>query len=137
MGNWWDFFKPELSSEYPSVDGPLTLHSYLGGLEQSYENFVAKETKRIKGSTAAAKTNGVSTSTSTTPAAAATNGHAEGPAVSLKDFDYIGFHGPYGKMVQKGTARLVSVGEKACVRLGEGREFAARPRSASARKPLD
>merc|ERR1712093_206911 len=91
MGNWWDFFKPELSSEYPSVDGPLTLHSYLGGLEQSYENFVVKETKRIRGG---AKTNGQA------------NGLAEGPAVSLKDFDYIGFHGPFGKMVQKGTARL-------------------------------
>lgn len=92
QGNWWDFFKPELASEYPSVDGPLTLHSYIGGLEQSYENYVAKETRRIKG---AAKANGA-------------NGHAEDqPLVSMKSFDYVGFHGPYGKLVQKGTARLM------------------------------
>lgn len=93
QGNWWDFFKPELASEYPSVDGPLTLHSYIGGLEQSYESYVAKETKRVK--SAAKSVNG-------------TNGHAEGEAlVSTKSFDYIGFHGPYGKLVQKGTARLL------------------------------
>lgn len=94
MGNWWDFFKPELSSEYPSVDGPLTLHSYIGGLEQSYENFCQKEQKRI--ANAAAKTNGAN----------GANGH-KADKVSLKDFDYVAFHGPYGKLVQKGYARLV------------------------------
>ena len=95
QGNWWDFFKPELASEYPSVDGPLTLHSYIGGLEQSYESFVQKEGKRIAKTTASA--------------GAKTNGHAEkSEKVTLKDFDYVAFHGPYGKLVQKGTARLVS-----------------------------
>jgi len=107
MGNWWDFFKPELASEYPSVDGPLTLHSYIGGLEQSYENFISKEAKRIKGRSVKA-VNGMNGhfTNGTNGHANGVNGHAENPSVSLKDFDFIGFHGPYGKMVQKGTARL-------------------------------
>ena len=29
MINAWDFYKPDLSSEYPQVDGPLTLYTYL------------------------------------------------------------------------------------------------------------
>lgn len=106
MGNWWDFFKPELSSEYPSVDGPLTLHSYIGGLEQSYENFMAKEARRATKSKRVS--NGHPNGTSTN---GDSNGHAasnEEPAQNVKDFDYICFHGPYGKLVQKGTARLVS-----------------------------
>lgn len=99
MGNWWDFFKPELSSEYPSVDGPLTLHSYIGGLEQSYENYIAKEAKK-----AAASSKRLSNGHPNGEA----NGHATSEhAKNVKDFDYICFHGPYGKLVQKGTARLV------------------------------
>ena len=44
------------------------------------------------------------------------NGHANGPAnvatdpkaaISLADFDYPIFHSPYGKLVQKGHARLL------------------------------
>lgn len=108
MGNWWDFFKPELASEYPSVDGPLTLHSYIGGLEQSYESFCTKEGRRLaKANGSTTKANGINGH-----ANGETNGHLEAQAsgsdVSIKDFDYVGFHGPYGKLVQKGTARLVS-----------------------------
>ena len=103
MGNWWDFFKPDLASEYPSVDGPLTLHSYIGGLEQSYENYIAKESKKAAAKSSKKEVNG--------HAANGTNGHSETPefAQGVKDFDYICFHGPYGKLVQKGTARLVSL----------------------------
>lgn len=102
MGNWWDFFKPDLASEYPSVDGPLTLHSYIGGLEQSYENYIAKEAK--KAAKSSGKINGHANGNGEA------NGHSTTPEhpQSVKDFDYICFHGPYGKLVQKGTARLVS-----------------------------
>jgi hydroxymethylglutaryl-CoA synthase len=112
MGNWWDFFKPELASEYPSVDGPLTLHSYIGGLEQSYENYIAKEKRREAKSSSSTKsvTNGNGAAHSN----GSINGHAEEEtyATNVKDFDYICFHGPYGKLVQKGTARLVSSGRR-------------------------
>lgn len=110
MGNWWDFFKPELASEYPSVDGPLTLHSYIGGLEQSYENYLAKEKRRASKAATSSKplTNGNGHGHVNGNGAA--NGHAETSSTVSKvtDLDYICFHGPYGKLVQKGTARLVS-----------------------------
>lgn len=83
MANVYDFYKPNLSSEYPAVDGPLTQTCYPNALEQSYDAFRAKEAKRL--------------------------GDKQGDkkAVTLNDFDYACFHSPYGKLVQKGYARLV------------------------------
>jgi hydroxymethylglutaryl-CoA synthase len=84
MANVYDFYKPNLSSEYPAVDGPLTQTCYPNALERSYDAFRTKEAKRL--------------------------GDAKGDkkAVTLSDFDYACFHSPYGKLVQKGYARLVS-----------------------------
>ncbi|GAA6007870.1 hypothetical protein JCM10207_004907 [Rhodosporidiobolus poonsookiae] len=82
MANVYDFYKPHLSSEYPEVDGPLTQTCYPNALEMSYDHFRAKESKRL--------------------------GNAKGDKkdVSIQDFDYFCFHSPYGKLVQKGFARL-------------------------------
>lgn len=80
----YDFYKPRLSSEYPEVDGPLTQTCYPGSLERTYDAFRVKESKR-KG------------------------GKGDKSDVSLEDFDYVVFHSPYGKLVQKGFARLVSL----------------------------
>ncbi|KAH8926224.1 hydroxymethylglutaryl-CoA synthase [Atractiella rhizophila] len=78
IANVWDFYKPALASEYPEVDGPLSLSAYTGALDQAYQTYKAKVQKR------------------------------EGRAVSVKDsFDYVCFHSPYGKMVQKGFARMI------------------------------
>ncbi|ORY92633.1 hydroxymethylglutaryl-CoA synthase [Leucosporidium creatinivorum] len=82
MANVYDFYKPRLSSEYPEVDGPLTQTCYPGALERSYDAFRVKESKR-KG------------------------GKGDMADVSLEDFDYVVFHSPYGKLVQKGFARLL------------------------------
>ncbi|GAA5903740.1 hypothetical protein JCM6882_003401 [Rhodosporidiobolus microsporus] len=83
MANVYDFYKPHLSSEYPEVDGPLTQTCYPSALENSYDAFRRKESRRL--------------------------GNAKGDmdAVSVEDFDYFCFHSPYGKLVQKGFARLV------------------------------
>ncbi|KAH7105746.1 hydroxymethylglutaryl-CoA synthase [Auriculariales sp. MPI-PUGE-AT-0066] len=105
MANVYDFYKPDLSSEYPTVDGPLTVTTYLDALDATYTAYRNKLAKYLK------------------PAAAATNGHINGtnghsngngvapsskaPQVSLEDFAYHIFHTPYGKQVQKGHARLV------------------------------
>ncbi|KDE07083.1 hydroxymethylglutaryl-CoA synthase [Microbotryum lychnidis-dioicae p1A1 Lamole] len=82
MANVYDFYKPHLSSEYPEVDGPLTQTSYPGALEKSYDHWRQKEAQRLgkKGDMSAA---------------------------SVEDFDYLAFHSPYGKLVQKGFARLM------------------------------
>ncbi|GAA5918157.1 hypothetical protein JCM5296_003978 [Sporobolomyces johnsonii] len=80
MANVYDFYKPHLSSEYPEVDGPLTQTCYPSALEQSYDHFRAKEARRIG---------------------------KDVKDVSLDAFDYVCFHSPYGKLVQKGFARLM------------------------------
>lgn len=82
MAHVYDFYKPRLSSEYPEVDGPLTQTSYPGALEKCYDHFRIKESKR-KG------------------------GKGDLKDVTVDDFDYFAFHSPYGKLVQKGYARLV------------------------------
>ncbi|KAI0629323.1 hydroxymethylglutaryl-CoA synthase [Trametes polyzona] len=83
MVNTYDFYKPKLDSEYPEVDGPLSISAYISAIDASYAAFRAKhaKAKKLAGQT--------------------------GPAFSLEDVDYPVFHSPYGKMVQKAHARLV------------------------------
>lgn len=84
MSNAYDFYKPSLSSEYPLVDGPGSITTYLQALDHCYERF---RTKSV-GTSAS-----VPSSSQILP--------------SLDDFDYHIFHSPYGKLVQKGYARLL------------------------------
>ncbi|EIW58587.1 hydroxymethylglutaryl-CoA synthase [Trametes versicolor FP-101664 SS1] len=84
MVNTYDFYKPKLDSEYPEVDGPLSISAYISAIDASYAAFRAKHAKAKK-----------------------LSGHAAGPAFSLADVDFPLFHSPYGKMVQKAHARLV------------------------------
>lgn len=108
MANTYDFYKPKLDSEYPEVDGPLSITTYLSALDASYSRFREKHAKAQKaraGITSHIK---------------GTNGHANGEAhaapaktvdpkaaFSLDNVDYPVFHSPYGKLVQKGHARLL------------------------------
>ena len=103
MANTYDFYKPKLDSEYPEVDGPLSITTYLSALDASYSRFREKTAKVQKAS----------------PTPAVSNGHANGEssettktvdpksAFSLANVDYPAFHSPYGKLVQKGHARLL------------------------------
>lgn len=84
MSNVYDFYKPRLSSEYPEVDGPLTQICYPKALEASYDHFRQKEARRLAGGKG-----------------------GEMKDVTLADFHHIVFHSPYGKLVQKGFARMV------------------------------
>lgn len=94
MANNWDFYKPDLNSEYPTVDGPETIQTYLGALDRAYDAYRAKAAKAKAGKLSAA--NGVNGSAASGPAGA-----------KVEDFDYTIFHSPYGKLVQKGFGRLV------------------------------
>ncbi|GAA6064704.1 hypothetical protein JCM10212_000121 [Sporobolomyces blumeae] len=80
MANVYDFYKPHLSSEYPEVDGPLTQTCYPSALEHSWDHFRAKEARRIG---------------------------KDVKDVNVDTFDFFAFHSPYGKLVQKGFARLM------------------------------
>ena len=83
MANTYDFYKPKLDSEYPEVDGPVSITAYISAIDASYKAFRTKHTKAKKAQ------------------------NIPGPAFSLEDVDYPVFHSPYGKMVQKAHARLV------------------------------
>lgn len=89
MANTYDFYKPKLESEYPEVDGPLSITAYVSAIDAAYTAYRRKHAK-------AKKTAGLNGDAATSLA-----------AFSLDDVDYPVFHSPYGKMVQKAHARLV------------------------------
>ena len=87
MANTYDFYKPQLSSEYPEVDGPVSVVTYIAALDAAYSRFrekVAKANKRQQ----------------------ANGEKLDKPAFSIDDVDYALFHSPYGKQAVKGFARV-------------------------------
>ncbi|XP_065367834.1 hydroxymethylglutaryl-CoA synthase 1 [Calliphora vicina] len=79
MEHAYDFYKPDLSSEYPTVDGKLSIQCYLSALDTCYQLYRKKFDKL--------------------------NPSAE--SQGLDNFDAIIFHTPFCKLVQKSVARLV------------------------------
>ncbi|KAJ2718477.1 3-hydroxy-3-methylglutaryl coenzyme A synthase [Coemansia sp. Benny D115] len=77
MEHIYDFYKPDLSSEFPTVDGPLSVTSYVRAVDNAYLAYLEK-LEKVEGIQNA----------------------------SLSDVDYIVFHSPYTKQVAKGFARL-------------------------------
>lgn len=80
----YDFYKPDLASEYPVVDGKLTLASYIGALDECYKGYCRKSEKQLQ-----MKEN----------------------SFGLSNLDYVLFHCPYCKLVQKSLARLLLIDE--------------------------
>ncbi|XP_033247651.1 hydroxymethylglutaryl-CoA synthase 1 [Drosophila miranda] len=80
MEHAYDFYKPDLSSEYPTVDGKLSIQCYLSALDTCYRLYRQKFEKQQ------AKT--------------------QGGKVGLDNFDAILFHTPFCKLVQKSVGRL-------------------------------
>ncbi|XP_077235043.1 hydroxymethylglutaryl-CoA synthase-like [Tasmannia lanceolata] len=76
MAHVYDFYKPNLASEYPVVDGKLSQTCYLMALDSCYMRFCTKFEK------------------------------LEGKQFSISDAEYFVFHSPYNKLVQKSFARL-------------------------------
>ncbi|WWC60710.1 hydroxymethylglutaryl-CoA synthase [Kwoniella dejecticola CBS 10117] len=123
IANTWDFYKPDLSAEYPTVDGPWTIAAYLGALDAAYSTYIEKAKKSraraakrltlasvsaaVSDLAGAAKTfvNGIN---GDAPNGNGTNGHAEAAEEDegISQFDYVCLHSPYGKLVQKGHARM-------------------------------
>lgn len=76
MEHAYDFYKPDLSSEYPVVDGKLSIQCYLGSLDKCYQLFADKASK------------------------------ADSSKFSMQVGDYFLFHSPFTKLVAKSFARL-------------------------------
>jgi hydroxymethylglutaryl-CoA synthase len=85
----YDFYKPDLTSEYPIVDGHFSIKCYSEAVDACYKAYNARE------KTLSTKANGN-----------ATNGHVE-PETPLDRFDYMCFHSPTCKLVAKSYARLL------------------------------
>lgn len=106
MQHAYDFYKPDLTSEYPYVDGHYSVNCYTKALDAAYRAYNKREALLTNKSTA----NGHGTNGHTT------NGHTNGNSVheltgpaktALDRFDYMTFHAPTCKLVQKSYARLL------------------------------
>ena len=75
MEHVYDFYKPDLSSEFPVVDGKLSILCYLRALDRCYQQYAGRASSGDK-------------------------------PFSLADTDYVLFHSPFTKLVQKSLARL-------------------------------
>ncbi|KAG3281176.1 3-hydroxy-3-methylglutaryl-CoA synthase 2, transcript variant X2 [Ictidomys tridecemlineatus] len=82
MENAYDFYKPNLASEYPMVDGKLSIQCYLRALDRCYTSYRQKIQKQWK------------------------QAGIDRP-FTLDDLQYMIFHTPFCKMVQKSLARLM------------------------------
>ena len=80
MKNAYDFYKPDFNSEYPKVQGTLSVSCYMEAVYNSYSIFRKKF----------AHVNGLRDSD-----------------VSVNVFDGLVFHAPYCKIVSKALARIV------------------------------
>ncbi|CAD5123315.1 DgyrCDS11673 [Dimorphilus gyrociliatus] len=74
----YDFYKPNMESEYPIVDGKLTIECYLSALDKCYSKYKQKFSQVYPNSN----------------------------EFSITDSDAFIFHTPYCKIVQKSLARL-------------------------------
>ncbi|CAL5872537.1 uncharacterized protein PFLUO_LOCUS6801 [Penicillium psychrofluorescens] len=88
----YDFYKPDLSSEYPVVDGHYSLKCYTEAVDACYKAYDARE-KVLK----AQHQNGTN----------GTNGVADESKTPLDRFDYILYHAPTCKLVQKSYGRML------------------------------
>ena len=85
--NVWDFYKPDHTVEYPTVNGALSQVCYYRALEGCYSRFLDKIEKTVEGKTSSKNNYADSCFTAESP-------------------DYFVFHAPYNKLVQKSYARL-------------------------------
>lgn len=97
MQHAYDFYKPDLTSEYPIVDGHFSIRCYTEAVDACYKAYNKRE------ATLKSLANGHA------------NGHVNGNGVQqesstktpLDRFDYMSFHAPTCKLVAKSYARML------------------------------
>lgn len=92
----YDFYKPDLTSEYPIVDGHFSIRCYTEAVDACYRAYNKRE------QTLKAQSNGANGANSN-----GVNGQAQEPETPLDRFDYMCFHAPTCKLVSKSYARLL------------------------------
>jgi hydroxymethylglutaryl-CoA synthase len=86
----YDFYKPDLTSEYPIVDGHFSIKCYTEAVDACYKAYNERE------ATLKAQQNGNGV-----------NGHSQDQETPLDRFDYMAFHAPTCKLVSKSYARML------------------------------
>lgn len=81
----WDFYKPDPTSEYPTVNGILSQTCFVQSLDDCYLRFCAKNEQ---------------------VAARYSKPSAENASFDVSSVDFVVFHSPYNKLVQKSFARV-------------------------------
>lgn len=102
MQHAYDFYKPDLTSEYPVVDGQFSVTCYTEAVDACYEAYNKRERSLKEKGTAsdvnrANGTNGVHQVT----------GSSEEAETPLDRFDHVLFHSPTCKLVAKSYARML------------------------------
>ncbi|KAN0021767.1 hypothetical protein ACTFIV_009011 [Dictyostelium citrinum] len=77
MENVYDFYKPDMDSEYPRVDGKLSISCYFRAIDNCYNRYAKAFEKKY------------------------------GKSFSLDQVDFALFHSPYNKLVQKSFGRML------------------------------
>ncbi|XP_035224175.1 hydroxymethylglutaryl-CoA synthase 1-like [Stegodyphus dumicola] len=111
MEHVYDFYKPNLMSEYPTVDGKLSVQRYAKALDKCYEGFCRKAESfinlkvvmyKIEGSKGVLQLH----SAYYEPPLFVCTALKDKMGFTLKDLDAMLFHTPYCKLVQKSLGRL-------------------------------
>ncbi|TVY67468.1 Hydroxymethylglutaryl-CoA synthase [Lachnellula suecica] len=92
MQHAYDFYKPDLSSEYPVVDGHFSNRCYTEAVDECYKAYNKREATLKSGANGHANGNGAEAADSKTP---------------LDRFDYMAFHAPNCKLVTKSYGRML------------------------------
>ncbi|KAF2178851.1 hydroxymethylglutaryl-CoA synthase [Zopfia rhizophila CBS 207.26] len=90
----YDFYKPDLTSEYPIVDGHFSIRCYTEAVDACYKAYNSREATLKAQLNGHANGNGV-------------NGQPQEKETPLDRFDYMCFHAPTCKLVSKSYARLL------------------------------
>ena len=111
MQHEYDFFKPDLRSEYPIVDGQYSLQCYTRALDACYKAYKSREEAVHR--SAHSLTNGlINGDPDGKNGFNGVNGHSAAKTVKPSEklisdrFDYMCFHSPTSKLVAKSFARL-------------------------------
>ncbi|KAH8598773.1 hydroxymethylglutaryl-coenzyme A synthase C terminal-domain-containing protein [Bisporella sp. PMI_857] len=91
MQHVYDFYKPDLTSEYPVVDGHFSVKCYTEAVDACYKAYNKRE------QTLKHQVNGYANG----------NGEKSEEPQGLDRFDYMSFHAPTCKLVSKSYARLL------------------------------
>ena len=102
----YDFYKPVMDSEYPIVDGKLSISCYLNALDKCYQLFKSKYRRAAENNDFNNNSNNNNSEKSKSQEDKSLSS-GKNKKFNLNAADAFLFHSPYCKLVQKSLARLL------------------------------